>query len=759
MAAITLNELNAFLSNFTQKTLTIQYLRQSKPAGHAVFPFPLENEHLYELNQAHKAKKEVFFMVNEGDGVIHKNKKIPRSKENVTHLSSLFIDTDDIPFSEVKAFLTSCQIKPHLIVETSPGRYHLYIFVTRISKAECQEPQTPWSSHVQNFQRLQVSLAHLGTDSPKTDASMRDISRVLRVPGFQHLKNPKQPFLTRIVKEYDHPPYQWGELLSKLDLTQSPHQTSPENPVHTPYQLPESRVNAGNRHSEMTRFLGSALENGNDEQIARLAFYQFARSTFDNGDIFLPGGKRHESVDNFIKWKAEETRIKEEENILIHTKALLNGGPYHENDVQSQRRRTDPFQLPDSFYENAPGLVGEISHLINRSALYQLPEAAFCASLSALALLKGQRFRVEQPYNHPPCSYLICLAPTGSGKNSSKQFLHLLAEELGLEHRLINEVRSAQGMLVDTQNADNAPAFVLDEGGGLLQAIADPDSPTYLKQVLTRFLQLFSSSGDPSINFGALADQRRTPIVLSKPHINILIYGVDTLIKDTFTKKSVTDGLLQRFIVVSTKRPRQQNPDPQPVTKLPPSMAKQMHKLSAALDLDTLNSGVTRIRFSTEARQRYEDFKHAMDEAVNRENGNETGLAGIYTRTAEQVGRLCCAMADGSNVIDIGLMDYTIEFMESRSKALMSVCNEEFNMGTIGKEVDELRSFIAKKSNKDGWCKYRTIQRGFRVRDSRKLKELLQEGMDGGVIGLNKEYTEGKTQTRGSKAFCVLSAE
>jgi RepB DNA-primase from phage plasmid/Primase C terminal 2 (PriCT-2) len=122
-------------------------------------------------------------MVQRGDGQGRRN-------ANVLAIRCVFIDDDGggkpLP------------IEPHIVVQTSPAKYHRYILVDDLSAEE--------------FRGVQARLiCDYGSDP-----NARDRARVLRLPGFYHLKNRVTPHLVRIVEESGQLPYSRDELLRAL---------------------------------------------------------------------------------------------------------------------------------------------------------------------------------------------------------------------------------------------------------------------------------------------------------------------------------------------------------------------------------------------------------------------------------------------------------------------------------------------------------------------------------------------------------------
>lgn len=116
----------------------------------------------------------VYVMVNAADGR-------GRTAKNVLRIRALFIDTDGAPLP------TSTPLQPHLMVQSSPGKFHLYWLVTGVELSD--------------FGTLQQALAeHYGTDP-----SVKDLPRVMRLPGFYHRK--AEPVMVLLLEAHEKAPY------------------------------------------------------------------------------------------------------------------------------------------------------------------------------------------------------------------------------------------------------------------------------------------------------------------------------------------------------------------------------------------------------------------------------------------------------------------------------------------------------------------------------------------------------------------------
>lgn len=133
------------------------------------------DEHFESLCALSKKGAGVFVMVNRGDGVVHEGRKTCRTNANVVEVRAHFIDLDGTPLA--RALVT--HFEPLMVIASSPGRWHVY-----------------WKFDGMNLARFSADQAALAARFD-ADPSVKDLARVMRLPGFVHQKGP--PFLTHIV--------------------------------------------------------------------------------------------------------------------------------------------------------------------------------------------------------------------------------------------------------------------------------------------------------------------------------------------------------------------------------------------------------------------------------------------------------------------------------------------------------------------------------------------------------------------------------
>lgn len=145
------------------------------------------HQHQAELAELNLQGAAVCFMVNQGDGR-------GRAGRNVTEIRAVFVDLDGAPLEPV----LGGPLKPHITVETSPGKHHAYWLADGLALTD--------------FSALQTNIAAMfGGDSKVTD-----LSRVMRLPGFIHQKG--SPFQARLLSIEEHPRYTREQLAAAFGL-------------------------------------------------------------------------------------------------------------------------------------------------------------------------------------------------------------------------------------------------------------------------------------------------------------------------------------------------------------------------------------------------------------------------------------------------------------------------------------------------------------------------------------------------------------
>ncbi|MGC6521801.1 MAG: phage/plasmid primase, P4 family [Candidatus Micropelagos thuwalensis] len=153
-------------------------------------------EHYEALIELNGNGAGVFVTINETD-------LRGRKLENIENVRAVFADLDGAPLEPVLKHV----LEPHIIVESSPNRWHCY-WLCKLSKDD--------------FSAVQLRISEIF----QGDKAIKDLARVMRLPGFYHQKIKNQhnanPFLTRIEQiSTDETPYSSEEILEHFSPSQN----------------------------------------------------------------------------------------------------------------------------------------------------------------------------------------------------------------------------------------------------------------------------------------------------------------------------------------------------------------------------------------------------------------------------------------------------------------------------------------------------------------------------------------------------------
>ena len=178
-----------------------------------------------------------------------------RKGSAVTRIRAVWQEDDD-------GFEGEFPLEPSLVVETSPGHFHRYWLVDDAWPADEQGRK--------DFAGVMVRMVA----SYGSDKGAKDISRVLRVPGFLHRKNPAEPHMVRMVGG-NHLRYPRGQILeafppvekkARSDRAGNSQGNGYDGDSESHAELVRQVLTGENYHSALTslawRYIGSGMHAG-----------------------------------------------------------------------------------------------------------------------------------------------------------------------------------------------------------------------------------------------------------------------------------------------------------------------------------------------------------------------------------------------------------------------------------------------------------------------------------------------------------------
>jgi hypothetical protein len=156
------------------------------------------DQHFDELCRLNAMGAGIFVPVNETD-------LKGRTKANIVNVRAVFQEAD-------RQGIPVPSLEPHIVVQTSQGKFHRY-WLTHEHEAALRE--------YDGVMRTMV-------DQYGSDPNARDLARVLRLPGFLHMKDAANPFLVCIVEASQAQPYTWEQITAVIPPLPASESTKPQ---------------------------------------------------------------------------------------------------------------------------------------------------------------------------------------------------------------------------------------------------------------------------------------------------------------------------------------------------------------------------------------------------------------------------------------------------------------------------------------------------------------------------------------------------
>ena len=208
------------------------------------------DQHLVDLATLNQLGAGVFVRINATDGRGNR-------AENVQRVRAVFVDLDGADLNPVMAW----KLPPHVVVQTSSGRWHAYWLVHDM--------------HLERFHDVQRALADLFGG----DKVVNDLGRVMRLPGFMHCKDIPVRVVIHEIRS-DLPRYSQVQIEHALGL---------DLPVAGKLRRVGSQIPCGERNATLTSIAGRLRHAGKDESAIRQSLlkinHERCESPLDEAEI------------------------------------------------------------------------------------------------------------------------------------------------------------------------------------------------------------------------------------------------------------------------------------------------------------------------------------------------------------------------------------------------------------------------------------------------------------------------------------------
>ena len=213
--------------------------------GHSYGTIGEKWDELVSLNERNAG---IFSPINETDDAGRKN-------ENIRSIRCVFADFDGPPLDALK----DSPIKFHLLVESSPNRYHAYLRIKDL-------PVT--SANREEMADLLAAVQKRLAEKFESDPSVTALGQVMRCPGFFHHK--KEPFLSRIIAANPSPPLNLSEVIEKFHIDLTKRVDKPKG-----YDSDDKMKEGQGRRQHLFKYACGAVSRGlSDHEVEILTAYR-----------------------------------------------------------------------------------------------------------------------------------------------------------------------------------------------------------------------------------------------------------------------------------------------------------------------------------------------------------------------------------------------------------------------------------------------------------------------------------------------------
>jgi len=448
-------------------------------------------------------------------------------RENVTGIRCIYHELDH-------EAIRKDPIEPSFIVQSSKGKVHKYWLCEGVKKDY-------------DF----AGIIRRCVQDYGSDENAQDISRVLRVAGFYHMKNAKKPQLVSVIHESGGLPYSREQILRAFP----------------PLDVIKKENNEGKNNKNNKKIISVNQTIIDDLQNALL----FINS--DSREVWIGVGHALKELGEvglglWIGWSAKSA-------IFDHKDALEKWEGFHTNNTGYQavfkrayasgwRSKVPDEQPKQEAQEWNDNLSGEIDYIIPfdcvardiqqwilDSSIYEQPALAFIATLNILGVVIGRNISLDGIKGN---LMSIGVANSGTGKDHPLKSVSRALRGVDMEDRVVGRMASGAA-LYDSLDDSPSIGLVIDEIGHFLASISSKGNGNqYSKEISTILTEAYTSANDCIISKRTKGDDAK---IIKEPNINLLGATTERQIFNNLSSDDLADGSLARyFFVFGDKKPK-----------------------------------------------------------------------------------------------------------------------------------------------------------------------------------------------------------
>jgi hypothetical protein len=320
-------------------------------------------------------------------------------------------------------------------------------------------------------------------------------------------------------------------------------------------------------------------------------------------------------------------------------------------------RKERPAAKPEPDLKIPEGLVAEIAAWSASRAYVVGAKFDLAAALMCTALASGNRY-VMQSWDTPLQPYLMVLAPTGGGKDSTHRTVYDFARRFDLRDHVFQGFQSFHALLDSLAAEPSIACWLWDEAARKLRS-AGKASGSQDYQILTHLLQMYGKSAS---GVAGLPGRGHTIAAIDRPYLITMATAQPAQMIEAITTADLATGLLARFLLLDCG------------DETPPLHHERLEIFPSRIekyvrsfrDVVLGEGGFVTVRFAENAIwARFKDFANSVRKATGEE-------AELWNRAAQNALIVAGLLAVGRDVqkpvVDHEICEFSIE-LSSRSVA------------------------------------------------------------------------------------------
>jgi len=378
------------------------------------------------------------------------------------------------------------------------------------------------------------------------------------------------------------------------------------------------------------------------------------------------------------------------------------------------------------------GMIRMTLDWIQVNSFYPQPELGLLNVIACIGAVCGRRYKLED-YGTRTNIYTLGIAPTGMGKDNSRQRVKELLRLAGLQDYIgADEIRSGPGLL-DHVSQKPAMLYQVDEFGMFLKAMCNANSPGYAQTIPAILTKLYSSSGS-SYETGNLKGDEGLPPSIQEPCLSLYGTTTESTYADAMKASAIASGEMNRYLIAKAKV---NFPEPnKTMCRMPPPDMLLRHWV-AFKPVIGKEPIVVKLGMQREGLMRLRDYQREMQIALYKE-----GLDGIFARYFENTMKVAMILAIARNpqqpMLEHDIITYAAGMVEESLSFVLTFARDKMFETEDHKKLNKVVDLIRTRG---GECARREIMRvlHFTAKEMDSIEDSLGIESGSGMLVFDKK--------------------